>query len=427
MFGWTQLAAEQGEPTLLQSIPVVALPSSLMLFGSAVAFSQRIPEKIQAATQNFSAGLLIAAIAGELFPLMNGQAAEGAGKSTAVSEFASTLAIGIGFVIALGFMFTLEELLEGDEHGHGDDDEEEHGHGHGETEKARPSVMEPMLSEKSSSAALAALKQDCQKMEGQLKNLNAALAGGERDTIDEVTHLLKVPIHAARRHLQGAPATVDEHNTSRMQFHAEELAENILELSTSKNVGEARRGLKVVEGTLKHIHQHAERVKFKRWEVMPVPDEKIVLSEKIEWPLVFTVTVDSAVDGLLIGLAYAAASGAGWAMSIATAIEMGFLGLSFSATIQNATSSKAKHVILVAIPPAMLMAFGMLGHILGFHLQENPLVFVSFISFAVVALLFLVTQELLAEAREVAGENKIINSMLFFGLFAGIVLSKFVG
>ena len=85
-----------------------------------------------------------------------------------------------------------------------------------------------------------------------------------------------------------------------------------------------------------------------------------------------------------------------------------------------------KHLAVVSVPPIVLLIAGVLGHFVGGLLEDSPLVFVGFIAFAVVALLFLVTQELLAEARETA-DSKLINSVFFVGLFGGILLSKFLG
>jgi len=275
--------------------------------------------------------------------------------------------------------------------------------------------------------ALDAMSADARHMEDLLDDLQAKLPSGNRDTLDELVHALKVPVHAAKRHLANSPKTIDDHNILRMRYHSEELAQNIQDLKSSTNVPGAKQALRVIQGTLKHLHKHAERVKFKTYQPAPMPKADHVLKEEIPWSLFATVAVDAAVDGLLIGLAFSASPGAGWSMSIATSIEMAFLGLSFSASVQNATRSKVKHASIVALPPLVLVISGVLAHFIGSILRETPLMFTGLISFAVVALLFLVTQELLAEAREVAGDSKFLNSMFFVGVYAGILLEKFVG
>jgi ZIP family zinc transporter len=51
--------------------------------------------------------------------------------------------------------------------------------------------------------------------------------------------------------------------------------------------------------------------------------------------MVAAVYVDALVDGLLIGIAYFINSRAGLIMTLATAVEAGFLGLSFSASLSH--------------------------------------------------------------------------------------------
>jgi len=408
---------------LLQSVLVVAMPSLLMVAGSAVAFFGRVPARFQAGTQNFSAGLLIAAVAGELFPLMNGKERPiGADQDDVAqpSEAASTFAIFAGFVIGLVFMFGLEFLT-------GDEDGEEDNH---KAQKESDQGMDkPMLTGVEATEALQAVKDDSRLMAQQVEMLKSRLPMGERDQIDEVVHSMGATVDKTKRHLNLAnkEKLIDARNIARMQVHVGELSEQCESLGQCTNLTDARVAYKAVKGTLKHIHGHTERVKFKRWATVAKPPPDVELKETIEWPLVFAVSVDGAVDGLLIGLAFSASKTAGWSMAIATTIEMCFLGLSFSATIENETRSKVKHAGIVCIPPLMLITMGMVGHFIGTLLQEFPLVFVGFIGFAIVALLFLVTQELLAEARETAGSSKLINSMFFVGLFGGIFLAKFIG
>merc|ERR1712113_1239607 len=95
-------------------------------------------------------------------------------------------------------------------------------------------------------------------------------------------------------------------------------------------------------------------------------------------------------------------------------------------TLTNASRNKAKIVFIASLPPLALFSVGVIGTQVGDLLQEIPAVFVGAIAFSIVALLYLVTQELLAKAREVAEDNMIINSMIFVGLLGGILLAKFL-
>ena len=53
------------------------------------------------------------------------------------------------------------------------------------------------------------------------------------------------------------------------------------------------------------------------------------------WPLVFAVGTDALVDGLLIGISGAGSIGAGIIISTALTVEMGFLGLTFAASLKK--------------------------------------------------------------------------------------------
>jgi len=149
--------------------------------------------------------------------------------------------------------------------------------------------------------------------------------------------------------------------------------------------------------------------------------------EDIPWGHVVAICIDGMMDGLLIGLAYAASTSAGLSMAIATSIEMGFLGLSFSATIKASTKSANKHILIAIVPGILMFVVGMLAYVLGAALTAMPALFIGFIAFAVVALLYLVTQELLVEAREVSGDSGVaIRVMFFVGTYCGLMLDRLV-
>jgi len=316
------------------------------------------------------------------------------------------------------FMFGLEYLTESAD---GDEDA-----GEFERKDSTSSLTTPMLQIEDEAQALAGFKKELQDLQRQVHRLESSIRGGSREEIDEIVHSLMYQCDRAKRQLN-QPEPLDEHNLNRMQFHTAELRANLEALDGQVTVASARKAIEAFDRTLDHLHHHAHRVTFRRWKPVPKPGNEKVLSEQLPTALAFGVTVDAAVDGLLVGLAFTAAKSAGWCMSIATCIEMCFLGLSFSASVQNSTRSVLKHIALVVIPPIVLTLSGVLGHSLGAFLEESPGLFIGFISFAIVALLFLVTQELLTEAHEVGGEDITVNVMLFIGLLAGILLEKLLG
>jgi hypothetical protein len=108
---------------------------------------------------------------------------------------------------------------------------------------------------------------------------------------------------------------------------------------------------------------------------------------------------------------------------------MGFLGVTFSATIAGSTNSQKKHLLIISVPVIMLVVSSVAGSLLAEAFDTIPSVKLGLISFCVVALLFLVTQELLTEAREATEglgglKSMAIDSVFFFGVFVTLVMDK---
>ena len=80
------------------------------------------------------------------------------------------------------------------------------------------------------------------------------------------------------------------------------------------------------------------------------------------------------------------------------------------------------------IPVATLGAGGLIAGMTGETLQANEAAFAGFIMFAIVALLFLVTQELLLTAHSISDEKALwyVNINLFLGAGMVIFLEQFL-
>lgn len=144
--------------------------------------------------------------------------------------------------------------------------------------------------------------------------------------------------------------------------------------------------------------------------------------------LVAAVTVDSAVDGLLIGLASASATdvaNAGVVLALALAIEMGFTGLAYAATLR-----KQPHVLgllSVTAPPFVLLGASVLGAGAASSLVSYPSAHIAVLSFGATALLYLVVVELLREAHESMGDDavtQLIEAMFFVGFFVAVLMER---
>lgn len=143
--------------------------------------------------------------------------------------------------------------------------------------------------------------------------------------------------------------------------------------------------------------------------------------------LVAAVIVDSAVDGLLIGLASGAATevaNAGVVLAIALAIEMGFTGLAYAATLRKQPAVIG--MLSVAAPPFVLLGSSVFGAVSAAMLLDYPAAHVAVVSFGATALLYLVVVELLREAHAGMGEGTTIaiEAMFFVGFFAALLLER---
>lgn len=100
----------------------------------------------------------------------------------------------------------------------------------------------------------------------------------------------------------------------------------------------------------------------------------------IPWTLVVAVYVDSFMDGLLIGISAVAGQNAGLIMTVALTIEMMFLGLTFSASLQT-LSNVALRYLLVTGAPLMILVGGAVGAWAAALLSANPIMQIGLIAF----------------------------------------------
>jgi ZIP family zinc transporter len=136
----------------------------------------------------------------------------------------------------------------------------------------------------------------------------------------------------------------------------------------------------------------------------------------IPMSLLLVSGVDITLDGLLIGISFAASSRQGLLVTFALTLEVLFLGVAAAAAISGPGSRRK--VIATTCAFASLLV---LGAALGayFLTGVSGLILDAVMSFAVAALLYLVTEELLTEAHEV-DETPLLTSMFFIG-FVGLL------
>ena len=131
--------------------------------------------------------------------------------------------------------------------------------------------------------------------------------------------------------------------------------------------------------------------------------------------LLIAVGIDVFLDGLLIGVGFAAGERVGTLLVVALTLELLFLGVSVAASLTEAKVSRARTLLTVAGLSALVVLGALLGGSLLSGLTGLALEIV--LSFGAAALMYLVVEELLTEAHEVK-ETPLITASFFAGFVA---------
>ena len=150
--------------------------------------------------------------------------------------------------------------------------------------------------------------------------------------------------------------------------------------------------------------------------------EGLEKASSLPMSLLLVSGIDILVDGLLIGISFAAGDKQGLLVTIALTLEVVFLGVATAAAI---TGPKARTRIMDAafVFALLLLAGAGAGAFLLRGIGDATLDVVM--SFGMAALLYLVTEELLTEAHEV-DETPLLTSMFFVGFVALLLIEMFI-
>ena len=135
--------------------------------------------------------------------------------------------------------------------------------------------------------------------------------------------------------------------------------------------------------------------------------------------LLLTLGVDIALDGLLIGLGFAAGAKQGLLLTIALTLEVLFLGMSGAVARGGAGASRARIIATTSGFAGLLLAGVGAGAPL--LTEASATVLDAVLSFGLAALLYLVTEELLVEAHETP-ETPLLTAMFFLGFIVLLVI-----
>jgi len=136
--------------------------------------------------------------------------------------------------------------------------------------------------------------------------------------------------------------------------------------------------------------------------------------------LVIASGVDVFIDGLLIGVSFDVGLKAGIIVTIALAIELLFLALSVASTLAKEGKSKSRIIIITLILSLLVLIGATIGGTLLQGIHGSGLE--GIIAFAVAALLYLVTEELLVEAHKGEPDSAFSTTMFFGGFLIVLIL-----
>lgn len=135
--------------------------------------------------------------------------------------------------------------------------------------------------------------------------------------------------------------------------------------------------------------------------------------------LLLILGVDIALDGVLVGIGFAAGEKQGLLLTIALTLEVLFLGVSGASALSAAGVSKVKIVLTSLAFGGLLLAGAGAGAVLLNGMSGAALDAV--LSFGIAALLYLVTEELLVEAHEIP-ETPWLAATFFVGFLVMLVI-----
>lgn len=135
------------------------------------------------------------------------------------------------------------------------------------------------------------------------------------------------------------------------------------------------------------------------------------------------IGIDIFIDGLVLGLAFLAGEKAGVLLTIALTLEVLFLGLTVTSELGETIRSR-RQIVAISVGLALLLPLGTIAAT-PVALLSAPVI-TAFLAFGLVALLYLVTEELLVEAHEQT-DSPLITAMFFVGFLALLLIEETLG
>eukprot|EP01041_Mallomonas_annulata_P002225 gene2225-4324_t len=430
------------------AIIVGMVPCAAMLLASLLMMRMSIHEYTEAMLQNFSAGLVLAAVSGELFPLI-----------ATVKGFECILGTTLGFGSSLLLIYGVDYIIGSFENDYAEevhtlDNISSYYQHEGEWEEEFvQNTSESISCPTYKNRILSLIKQMFESivsMENRAKHLSRndltiQQTDDLAEDLDRDIHSLHYTLDKTRRLFQGSRSSLKADETTDALLAGEKRQMICCRLEELKNIVqhimEHMASDSIDKEVLTEIHDHIDEADhrlsvfhesvqsgFSKWRrSRPFPSTPT--GSRLPMAMIIPVCIDAIVDGLLIGIACSLSRSAGVILAMANCIEMSMLGMALSARVAKCTGSTL--IIrygFICAPPVLMLAGTALGAYLGDISKKIPIMFVSFVTFGIVALMFLACTELLIEASEIQkGKKKWwISITTFAAVYLVIVLDGFL-
>lgn len=154
------------------------------------------------------------------------------------------------------------------------------------------------------------------------------------------------------------------------------------------------------------------------------PQRRYVREPRDVTGLAFAVGVDFVLDGLLLGVGFAAGARIGTLLALAVAVEQLAIGMALVVELRAAGSTAIRALVLSGALSLLVYASAFAGGTVLSHLGGASMEII--LSFGLAALLYLVTEELLRVAHE-AAETRMGTALFFAGFLLFLIVGMTLG
>jgi ZIP family zinc transporter len=143
------------------------------------------------------------------------------------------------------------------------------------------------------------------------------------------------------------------------------------------------------------------------------------ITAPLPFSLLMAVAIDFLLDGLLLGVGFAAGARIGILLALAEAAEQLSVGLALAGELQSTRMARGRVLVIVSALGSLVFVSAVAGATVLSGMRDGAMEIV--LSFGAAALLYLVTNELLREAHE-ERESVGGTAMFFVGFLAFLVI-----